>query len=248
MRSRLFRFWRYWLAASDRAGNFIGLWRVPQTSGISAAELGTQRELRPTMTRIAVLGVVLAGCTATTYPYQGSRPLTYAETQQQQQVAQSQDGTTTTTTTTSSSYSFQPQAAQPAAYEPAPPPPPPPAEPGPAPSLCHPRDTPNMCVAITVMVDIGDILTDVREASCRDAARSLNRYADAHPREIDTLVRLQELEPAHKLARWEERNRSRAEPIMMAALDLDTRCDGNAKVDRALRRVGFTGMIGSPAL
>jgi hypothetical protein len=203
------------------------------------------REQCPRMTRIALLAIALAaGCTGTYYPYSGSQPQ-YA-TAQTQQVSQSQDGSTTTTTT-SQSYAYQPNtvAAQPAAYEPAPPPAP--AE-EPAPSLCHPRDTPNMCVALTVIVDVGDILTDAQDASCRDAAKSLNRYADSHAREIDTLDRLRELEPAGRLAKWEERNRGRAEGVMAAALDLDARCEHNGKVDRALRRVGFSGMIGSPAL
>jgi hypothetical protein len=43
-------------------------------------------------------------------------------------------------------------------------------------------------------------------------------------------------------------HRGHAEGVTVAALDLDARCDHNGKVDRALRRVGFTGMIGSPAL
>ena len=197
------------------------------------------------MTRIALLAVALsAGCTGTYYPYSGSQPQ-YA-TAQTQQVSQSQDGTTTTTTT-SESYAFQPNTvpAQPAAYEP---PPPPPPAPEPAPSICHPRDTANMCVAITVIVDIGDILTDLHDASCREAAKALNRYADSHAREIDTFARLRELEPAHRLARWEDRHRSRADGVIAAALDLDMRCEHNSKVDRALRRVGFTGLIGSPGL
>jgi hypothetical protein len=201
------------------------------------------------MTRIALLAFVLtAGCTGTYYPYSGSGPA-YA-TAQTQQVAQSQDGTTTTTTTTSQSYAFEP-AAQPAAYasEPpqAPPEPPPAEEPAPPP-LCHPRDTANMCVALTVIVDVGDIIAAAQNGSCRDASKSLNRYADSHAREIETLIRLRELEPKHKLAKWEERHRSRAEGVMTAALDLDTRCEHNEKLDRALRRVGFTGLIGSPAL
>ena len=200
------------------------------------------------MMRIALLALALAaGCTGTYYPYP-SQP-TYASAQTQQ-VSQSQDGTTSTTTT--ETYSFQSNAPtpQPAVYqEPAPAAPPPPAYDGdPRPPECHPRDSDNMCVAVSVIVDIGDILTEVHDESCRDAARALNRYADSHARHIDTLVRLRELESPARLAAWEDRHRSRAEGVMAAALDLDTRCEHSGKVDRALRRVGFTGLIGSAAL
>jgi hypothetical protein len=193
------------------------------------------------MTRLAALVVLATACTGTYYPYP-SQP-TYA-TAQTQQVSQSQDGATTTTTTQTYSYQSNDSApvAQPAVYEA------PPADDPPPPSLCDPQDTANMCVAVTVIVDIGDILTDVHDGSCRDASRALNRYADSHAREIDTLIRLRELESPARLAGWEDRHRARAEGVMAAALDLDTRCEHNAKLDRAFRRVGFTGLIGSPAL
>jgi hypothetical protein len=199
------------------------------------------------MLRIAWLSFALAttACTGTYYPTSSAGPQ-YASASTQQ-VSQSHDGTTTTTTTSTQSYAYQanPPAPQPAAYEP--PPPPPSEEPAP-PSLCHPRDTANMCVALTVIVDVGDIITGARESSCREAARSLNRYADSHAREIDTLIRLRELESPARLAAWEDRHRSQAEGVMMVALEIDARCEHNDKLDRALRRIGFSGLLGSPAL
>ena len=199
------------------------------------------------MLRIASLSFALAAvaCTGTYYPTSSAGPQ-YASASTQQ-VTQSSDGATTTTTSSTQTYAFQPNepAPQPAAYEP---PPPPPSEEPPPPSLCHPRDTANMCVALTVIVDVGDIITNARGASCREAARSLNRYADSHAREIDTLIRLRELESPARLAAWEDRHRSQAEGVMMVALELDARCEHNDKLDRALRRIGFSGLLGSPAL
>ena len=197
---------------------------------------------------IRPLVLAAAACTGTYYPASSAGPQ-YASASQQQ-VSQSHDGTTMTTTSSTQTYAYQanPPPSQPAAYEPPPPPPPPPSEEPAPPSLCHPRDTANMCVALTVIVDVGDIITQARDTSCREAARSLNRYADSHAREIDTLIRLRELESPARLAAWEDRHRSQAEGVMMVALELDARCEHNDKLDRALRRIGFSGLLGSPAL
>lgn len=213
------------------------------------------REVAAGMNRLALVAfAIAAGCTGTYYPYSSSSPQYATATTQQTQT--SADGTTTTTTSSTESYTFQAsvQGAQPASYQQAP------VEQTPVtddddgdeaplpPVRCHPRDTANMCVAYTVIVEVGDIITDMHEASCNAAAKALNRYADAHPREIDTLERLRDLEPAGRLRAWEDRHRSEAEAVMAGALDLDSRCDHNSKLDRALRRVGFSGLIGSPAL
>ena len=217
---------------------------------MSPRVFGTSRELHACMMRFAILAAFAAACTGTYYPYP-SQP-TYA-TAQTQQVSQSADGTSTTTTTSTETYSFESNApaaqpvAQPAVYQ-QPAPPQDDAPQSPPPSVCHPRDSANMCVAVQVIVDIGDILNDVHDGSCRDASRALNRYADAHAREIDTMLRLSELETPARMTAWEKRHRAQAEGVMAAALDLDTRCEHDTKLDRAFRRIGFTGLVGSAAL
>ena len=46
----------------------------------------------------------------------------------------------------------------------------------------------------------------------------------------------------------QERHEGEASLIMGAALELDGRCEGHQKLDRAFHRVGFSGLIGSPVL
>lgn len=201
------------------------------------------------MTRIALLAALLSACTGTYYPYSSSQPQ-YASAQTTT-TQTSEDGSVTTTTTETSTFEAYP-TAQPAAYhEPAASaPPPPPAAPPPAPpsDLCHRKDTPDMCVAIQTMFEIGAIIKQHEDASCREASRALNRYADTHGRELHTFENLDKTHSEKQLRGFQKRHEADAAPIMGAALELDARCDGDQKLDRALRRVGFSGLIGSPVM
>lgn len=201
------------------------------------------------MKRIAMLALVLSACTGTYYPYSSSQPQYASSTTQS--TSQSPDGTmsSSTTTTTFESNTQQPMPpAQPAAYEEPPPPPPPPSGPQGTDGRCDRRDTPNMCVALGVILDIGDILAQAENGSCRQASKSLNRYADQHPREIDTLIRLDQLESRKRIEKFSQRHQGTAGVVISRAMELDARCEGDDKLDRALRRVGFSGLIGSPAM
>ncbi len=201
------------------------------------------------MTRIALLAALLSACTATVHPYSSSQPQ-YA-TAQTTTTQTSGDGMTTTTTTTESA-SFQAyEQAQPASYEAPPPaaepaPPPPPAA-APA-GLCHKKDTPDMCVTLQTMFEVGAIIKQHENGSCRDASRALNRYADGHADEIDTMMNLEDNHTDKQMQGFQKRHLNDATPIMMAAMALDQHCEGDQKLDRALKRVGFSGMIGNPAM
>lgn len=110
-------------------------------------------------------------------------------------------------------------------------------------SFCAPSESASMCTAATVIARVGHILDGARRASCGDAARALDRYADLHAHEIATLVYLHELEPAARLEKWEQRQRSTAELAVVAGFDLATRCVHDEHVGRALRRVGLASLL-----
>jgi hypothetical protein len=201
------------------------------------------------MKRIALLAALLSACTATVHPYSSSQPQ-YA-TAQTTTTQTSSDGTMVTSTSTTESASFQAyEQAQPASYEaqpaaePAPPPPPAAAPAG----LCHKKDTPDMCLAIQTMFEIGAIIKQHENGSCRDASRALNKYADGHADELDTFKNLEDNHTDKQMQGFQKRHLNDATPIMMAAMALDQHCEGDQKLDRALQRVGFTGMIGNPAM
>ncbi len=194
------------------------------------------------MTRIALLSLVLSACAGSS-SYYPAGPV-YASSSQ---TTQSADGSQTTTTTTTASFEPNEPApapaapvAEPVAYEP-PPPPAPPADTGD--SECDRRDTPEMCVALHVILDIGDILREADSVSCRRATKELNRYADRHVREIRTLLNLEETETAPRLRQWQERHQQDAAVAISRALDMSSRCD-DERADAALERVGFRGLIG----
>ena len=181
------------------------------------------------MTRIALLAVVLSACTGSTY-YPSGQPV-YAT-----QTTQTTNGSSTTTSTTT----FQSASYEEPQPEPQPEPPPPPPEPEPMPvSHCDQRDNREMCIALGVIVDVGDILLGVERESCRRASKELNRYADGHEREIRTLLRLEHTQTPMRLQQFQQRHAATAAVVMTRALDLEARCDGDDRVVRALRRIGF---------
>jgi len=193
------------------------------------------------MNRIALLAVTLSACTGSTY-YPSGQPQ-YA---QQTTTTQSADGSqvaTSTTTYQTTTYDQQP-APQPAAYEPPPQPaapPPPPQDDGPR---CDARDNREMCIAVGVIYDVGRLLERLDERSCGKAAKALNRYADHHGREIETMLTLEHSQTRPRLRQFQERHQTDVELVLAQALDLDARCGGDDRFDRAIARIGFHGLLG----
>lgn len=186
--------------------------------------------------RLALLAVTLSACTGSTY-YPSGQPQ-YA---QQTTTTQSADGSQTQTTTTtyqSTSYDQQP-APEPASYQP----PPPPAPPSDGPQ-CHPRDNEEMCTAVSVIYDVGRLLERLDERSCGRAARALNRYADENRRDIEVMLTLGHTQTRPRLEQFMQRHQADVELVIAQAQDLDARCGGDDRFDRAMRRIGFRGLIG----
>ncbi len=189
------------------------------------------------MTRITLLALVLSACTGSTY-YPSSQPQ-YA---QQTQTTQSADGTQASTTTTTYQHQSYEQPAppppapepQPASYEP------PPADDGPR---CDPRDNREMCTALGVVYEVGRLLERLEERSCGKAAKALNRYADRHDREIEIMLSLEETQTRPRLRQFAERHQLEFALVISQALDLDSRCGGDDRFDRAMRRLGFRGLL-----
>jgi hypothetical protein len=164
---------------------------------------------------------------------------------QQQTTTTSADGTQTQTSTTTyqtTTYDQQQQPQpepQPASYQP---PPPPVEDVG---FSCHPRDNREMCTALGVVYDVGRLLSRLEERSCGKAARALNRYADDHDREIEILLTLEDTQTRPRLRQFAERHQAEFTLVIDQALDLDARCGGDDRFDRAMRRLGFRGLLGS---
>ena len=190
------------------------------------------------MTRTVLLAAVLSACTGSTY-YPSGQPQ-YA---QQTQTTQSADGTQTSTSTYTHQSYDQPAPPppapepQPASYEP-----PPPPDDGPR---CDARDNREMCVALGVIYDVGRMLSRLEERSCGKAARALNRYADNHDREIEIMLSLEETQTGPRLRQFQQRHMTEVSLVIDQALDLDARCGGDDRFDRAMRRLGFRGLIGT---
>lgn len=193
------------------------------------------------MMRIALLAVALSACTGSTY-YPSGQPQ-YA---QQQTTTTSADGSQMQTSTTTYQTTTYDQQQQPPAPQPEPasyqPPPPPVEDNGPA---CHPRDNREMCIALGVVYDVGRLLERLEERSCGKAARALNRYADNHDREIEILLTLEDTQTKPRLRQFAERHQGEFTLVIEQALDLDARCGGDDRFDRAMRRLGFRGLLGS---
>ena len=203
------------------------------------------------MKRLGLLAVLItSACTgATYYPSSYGAPQYASSTTTTQ--SQSPDGTysSTTESTTFEATPAQPASqvvAQPAAYEEEVPPPPPS---GPPPSgkdpRCHKKDTLEGCIAVSVLLDIGGIVHE-NESNCRGAAKALNRYADGHAREIEVFLNLEGTLSGMQMNQWKNRLGYEGMAVINSAMALDQHCDGDQKLDRALRRVGFSGMIGDP--
>ena len=190
------------------------------------------------MTRTVLLAAVLSACTGSTY-YPSAGPQ-YA---QQTTTSQSPDGTQTTSTTTYQHSSYEQPAPPPPAPEPQPASyePPPPPDDGPR---CDPRDNREMCIALGVVYDVGRLLERLEERSCNKAARALNRYADRHDREIEIMLSLEETQTAPRLRQFAERHQVEFALVIAQAQDLDARCGGDDRFDRAMRRLGFRGLLG----
>lgn len=107
---------------------------------------------------------------------------------------------------------------------------------------CDAAESTNLCSALTVLLDLGDLITYMHDASCGAAAKALEVYGETHVAAIETLVHLREREPARKLRAWEDRHGAEADRVLAGALDLDARCAHDDQLDRALRRVGITGL------
>ena len=190
------------------------------------------------MTRIALFAVVLSACTGTSTYYPSGQPQ-YA---QQTQTTQSADGSQTTTTTSTYQQTSYEQPAppppqpepQPAAYQP------PPPDDGPR---CDARDNREMCTALGVVYDVGRLLERLEERSCGKAAKVLNRYADRHDREIEVMLSLEETQTRPRLRQFAERHQVEFALVIAQALDLDSRCGGDDRFDRAMRRLGFRGLL-----
>jgi hypothetical protein len=187
------------------------------------------------MTRTVLLAAVLSACTGSTY-YPSGQPQ-YA---QQTTTTQSPDGTQTSTSTyTHTSYDQQPAPPppqpepQPASYEP-------PPDDGPR---CDPRDNREMCTALGVVYDVGRLLERLEERSCNKAARALDRYADRHDREIEVMLSLEETQTRPRLRQFAERHQAEFALVIAQALDLDSRCGGDDRFDRAMRRLGFRSLL-----
>ena len=162
---------------------------------------------------------------------------------QQQTTTTSADGSQTQTSTTTyqtTTYDQQQQPApqpEPASYQP-----PPADDVG---FQCHPRDNREMCIALGVVYDVGRLLERLEERSCGKAARALNRYADDHDREIEILLTLEDTQTKPRLRQFAERHQGEFTLVIDQALDLDARCGGDDRFDRAMRRLGFRGLLGS---
>lgn len=184
-----------------------------------------------------LLVVVLSACTGTSTYYPSGQP------QYAQQTTQTTNGnTTTTSTSTYQSTPYEqpaPPPPQPVSYEPAPQPAPP-VDDGPR---CHPRDNDEMCIALGVLYDVGHLLERLEERSCGKAARVLNRYADENRRDIDTLLTLEHTQTRPRLRQFAERHQAEFTLVMEQALDLDARCGGDDRFDRAMHRLGFRGLM-----
>ena len=192
------------------------------------------------MHRLALCAVTLSACTGSTY-YPSGQPQYASQTTS----TQSADGLQTQNTTTSfqhTPYEGQPQP-EPAAYQPppAPQPPPPPVDNGPR---CDPRDNHEMCIAVGVIYDVGRLLERLEERSCGRAARALNRYADDNRDDIEVMLTLDHTQTRPRLNQFMARHQAEVDLVIAQALDLDSRCGGDDRFDRAMRRIGFRGLLG----
>jgi hypothetical protein len=188
--------------------------------------------------RFALLAVTLSACTGTSTYYPSGQPQ-YA---QQTTTTQSADGSqvqTSTSTYQTTTYDQQPQP-EPAAYQPPQPAPPPPSSDGPR---CDPRDNREMCIAIGVIYDVGRLLERLEERSCGKAARALNRYADENRGDIDVMLSLDHTQTRPRLRQFMDRHQADVELVIAQAMDLDSRCGGDDRFDRAMRRIGFRGLL-----
>jgi hypothetical protein len=191
--------------------------------------------------RLALLAVTLSACTGSTY-YPSGQPQ-YA---QQTTTTQSADGSQTQTSTTTyqtTTYDQQPQP-EPAAYQPPPQPQPapPPAPPSNGPQ-CDPRDNREMCIAVGVIYDVGRLLERLEERSCGRAARALNRYADENRDDIEVMLTLEDTQTRPRLRQFMARHQADVELVIAQAMDLDSRCGGDDRFDRAMVRIGFRGLL-----
>jgi hypothetical protein len=196
------------------------------------------------MNRITLLTTaLLAGCVGSSSYYPSGQPQ-YASASQ---TTQTTNGSTTTTSSTTATYQAYEQPApvpqpepQPAVvvYEPAPAPV---ADPGPR---CHARDNREMCIAVGVIYDVGRLLERLEERSCGKASRAINRYADNHDDEIEVLLSLEHTQTRPRLRQFVERHQAEVSLVIAQAMDLDSRCGGDDRFDRAMKRLGFDGLIG----
>ena len=107
---------------------------------------------------------------------------------------------------------------------------------------CDAAESTNLCTALTVLLDLGDLIDYMHDASCGAAAKALEVYGETHTAAIDTLVHLREREPARKLRAFEDRHGADADRVLAGALELEARCAHDDALDRALRGVGITGL------
>lgn len=63
-------------------------------------------------------------------------------------------------------------------------------------------------------------------------------------RDIRVLNNLDYSETPTRLQQFQQRHQTTAGAVIARALDLDARCDGDDRVNRALRRIGFKGLRG----
>jgi hypothetical protein len=180
---------------------------------------------------LALLAVTLSACTGSTY-YPSSQPQ-YA---QQTTTTQSADGSQTQTSTTTYQTTTYDQQPEPAVYQP---PAPPPSGPS-----CDPRDNREMCIAVGVIHDVGRLLERLEERSCGKAARALNRYADENRDDIETMLTLDHTQTGPRLRQFMDRHQADVELVIAQATDLDSRCGGDDRFDRAIDRIGFRGLLG----
>jgi hypothetical protein len=107
---------------------------------------------------------------------------------------------------------------------------------------CEAAESANLCTALTVILDLGDLIAYMHDASCDAATTALEVYGDTHATAIDTLIHLREREPARNLRVFEDRHGDEANRVIAGALELDVRCAHDPALDRALRRLGVTGL------
>ena len=100
-----------------------------------------------------------------------------------------------------------------------------------------------MCIAVGVIFDVGRLLERLDERSCGKAARALNRYADDNRDDIDVLLTLEHTQTRPRLRQFQDRHQGEFELVIAQALDLDARCGGDDRFDRAMRRIGFRGLL-----